>query len=101
MTNEEAVDLALRMTHLQRAVILACERGRSWGYDRIAEGIGAPYSEVRQAGLFLQREKLARVSHVRHGQEFAGSAIFLNQRGEVVKAAAQIIEKRNRANAQN
>jgi hypothetical protein len=94
MSDEEAMGIALSMTSFQRKVILECARGKSWGYGRIAEKLGAKYDEVRSVGHYIQRTKLGHVSPVRHGSEFAGSAIFLNPRGDHVRMAIEIIERR-------
>ena len=94
MTDEEAIDHALAMTPLQRKVIGHCSPGRSWGYRRIAEKSGLSYEEVKYVGHFLQEKKWAHVSPIRHGSEFAGSAIFLNERGEHIRIAAEIVERK-------
>jgi len=96
MTEDDAAYFAKTMTELQRAVILLCSRKESWGYSRLAEKTGATYGDVRSVGHFLQSANLARVSPVRLSQEFNGSAIFLNDRGDQVRLAAERLSKRKK-----
>ena len=95
MTDEDAAYYAETMTDLQREVIMLCSPKKSWGYSRLAEKTGSNHADVSAVGNFLQAANLARISHIRHGQEFAGSAIFLNERGERVRIAVERLTKNN------
>ena len=94
MTEEDADYHAQTMTELQRAVILLCSRKESWGYARLAEKTGSDYQTVSHVGNYLQAANLATVKPVRHGQEFAGSAIFLNERGDQVRTAVERLNRK-------
>lgn len=93
LSDEEAADIALSLTALEREVITLCSKGNSWGYRRLAERTSATYSEIRDIGHNFQRMKLATVRPVRLGREFNGSAIFLNNRGEHVQRAVAALER--------
>lgn len=93
MTDEEIADMALSLSEMQAKVILVCARGTSIGYRRMAEKIGATYKEVQQAGRCLQSKKLAYISTVRLMDEYNGSALFLNEKGEKVRHAVEIRER--------
>ena len=96
MTKEDARYFAKTMSDFQREVILLCSPEKSWGYTRLAEKTGSNYGDVKSVGDYLQSANLARIEHVRHGQEFAGSAIFLSERGEQVRLAVERIEERKK-----
>jgi len=87
MDESEAEYQARMMSELERKVILVCSKGTSIGYFRMAKETGESYSDTQKAGLSLQKLKLAHVSPTRHSDEYSGSAIFLNDRGEMVRAA--------------
>ncbi|WP_394730293.1 hypothetical protein [Altererythrobacter sp. GH1-8] len=70
---------------LQKRIIKLCSAGNSFFYSRIAEMLGVEFDEVASAGRMLQGSELALVSHVRHGSEFAGSALFLTPKAEEVR----------------
>lgn len=93
LSDDEAADYALAMGELEREVIMLCSKTGSWGYSRLAEKVGAPYSDVQSIGRKLQGKRLAYISVVRRGSEYHGSAIFLNGRGEVVKRAVEALAK--------
>ena len=88
MTEEDAKYYAKTLTDVQREVLVFCSTGKSFGYRRLAEITGRAYGEVQSAGQFLQSANLAIVEPVRLGNEYNGSAIFLNARGEQVRLAA-------------
>jgi hypothetical protein len=94
VTEDDAKYYAKTLTEAQREVILLCSVGKSWGYSRLAEKTGRDYAEVRAAGQFLQSANLATVEPVRLGNEYNGSAIFLNARGEQVRLAASRLRPR-------
>lgn len=96
LTDEEAADLALSLSGIEREVISLCSKGKSWGYMGIASKIGASYAEVQSIGQKLQALKLAHISVI----PFDGSALFLNSRGESVKRAVDVLERirRKRSN---
>ena len=96
MTKEDAKDYAKSLTDVQRDVLLLCSTGRSFGYRRLAELTGLEYVEVLGAGHFLQSANLAFVETVRLVNEFNGSAIFLNGRGERVRLAATRLRRRKK-----
>ncbi len=89
MIDEDATEDANMMGQIGRRVIALCSMRRSWGYGRIAEKLDVSYHEVRSAGATLQAMGLATVTPVRLGREFNGSAIFLTERGERVRAAIE------------
>lgn len=93
LTDEEAADIALSLSPLGTKVIQLCSKQKSWGYSRLSEQTASTYAEVRDIGRQLQKMKLANIRPVRHGQEFHGSAIFLNDRGEHVKRAVGHLER--------
>ena len=93
LTDEEAADFALWMSPFEREVIALCAKGKALGYARIAEKIGAPYAEVQSVGRKLQAKRLAYISVVRQADEYHGSALFLNDRGERVKRAVEILAR--------
>ncbi len=96
MTDEDARYYAKSMSDFQREIILLCSTKESWGYSRLAEKTNSNYAEVQSVGSFLQSANLARVGHVRHGSEFAGSAIFLNERGDQVRTIVARMRKRKK-----
>ncbi len=87
LSEEEAADLALSLTVLERAVIGLCAKGKAWQYRTIAEKISVSYSEVQAAGQKFQRARLAHISVI----PYDGSRMFLNDRGEQVKRAVEIL----------
>lgn len=89
LSAEQAADIALSMTPFEREVIKRCSKGTSPRYPRIAEQIGAGYHEVQIVGHKLQAMRLAHVSVI----PYNGSAIFLNDRGQVVKLAVLALER--------
>lgn len=89
LSDEEAADFALSMSQLERDVIALCSKGKSWRYTGIAKKIGASYSDVQTVGQKLQAMRLAQISVV----PFDGSAIFLNDRGESVKRAVEVLAR--------
>lgn len=89
MIDEDASEDANMMGENARRVLCLCTRNKSWGYGWIAERLSIEYDQVRSAGLTLQAMRLADVRPVRHGREFAGSAIFLTERGERVRLAIE------------
>ncbi|WP_310474591.1 hypothetical protein [Sandarakinorhabdus sp.] len=89
ITDEKAADIAIKMSETERNVIMHCWKEKSWRYPRIAELIGASYSDVQDVGHKLQKMRLAYVSVVHYN----GSAIFLNEDGEIVKRAVELLEK--------
>lgn len=91
MTDEDAAYYAESFNDLQRKVILLCGTDKSLGYKRIAEKIGVKYDEVQHVGWHLQGANLAYISTVRSWDEYAGSALFLNERGEKVKLAVEAL----------
>jgi hypothetical protein len=86
MTDDDAAYYAETLTDLQRQIILLCSKGQTLGYSRLAEKSGVSYAEAQAVGHFLQAANLATISLLKPG--FNGSGIFLNDRGEQVKAAA-------------
>lgn len=95
LSDEEAVDIALSMSQIEREVIVLCSKASSPRYTKIADKIGVPYSEVQSVGRKLQGMHLAHVSVI----PFNGSAIFLNDRGESVKGAVGLLAKKRAAEA--
>jgi len=100
MTEDDAAYYAETMDDLQRKAMLMCSTKQSYGYSRLAEMAGMNHSDVKNVGNFLQSANLATIKYIRHGREFAGSAIFLNQRGEQVRLAVAQIQPENQ-NAKN
>lgn len=97
MSDEEALQVAERMRPFHRSVILLCSRTKSWGYGGMAEKLGSTYDEVQAVGRWLQKKKLATIGFIRHGSEFGGSGLILNERGEHVRLAADLITRKTRA----
>ena len=94
LSDEEAADIALSFNDLERRVILLLSSERAKGYRRIAEILGETYSRVQMVGRGIQAKKLGYVSVVRNSlDEYAGSALFLNSRGEKVRLAVELLEK--------
>ncbi|WP_310531184.1 hypothetical protein [Novosphingobium sp.] len=93
LTPTSAEAYAKRFTPLERKVILLCSKERSWGYKRLSEMTGATYREIQKIGRDFQVRSLAYVSPVRHADEFAGSTIFLNERGLLVKEAVSKLKE--------
>lgn len=91
LSDEEAADYALGMSELERAVVVLCSKERSFGYTRLAEKTGTTFSDVQSAGKSLKAKRLAHISVARHGNEFHGSALFLNERGLAVKEAVEAL----------
>jgi len=89
LSDDEAVDIALSMSQIERRVIILCSKASSPRYPKLAEKIGVPYSEVQSVGRKLQAMHLAHVSII----PFNGSALFLNDRGESVKGAVGSLTK--------
>jgi hypothetical protein len=89
MTEDDAQYYAETLEPLQRQVILLCSRQKSWGYKGIAKSLGVNYDDVQKVGHFLKAANLAYISVVRRSDEYAGSAIFLNERGEQVRKAVE------------
>ena len=87
MTDEDAREYVKMLSEQERHVLGICSKRRSFGYSRIASKLNLENDAVRSAGRKLTAMNLANVSPVRHGNEYAGSAIFLNDRGDAVKAA--------------
>ena len=87
MTGDDAREYVKTLTEQERRVLGVCSKRKSFGYQSIAAKLGLEYSEVQSAGQTLTGMNLAAVEPVRMGNEFAGSAIFLNDRGEQVKTA--------------
>ena len=86
LSDEQAVDMALSFNDFEREVILLCARKSSIGYARMAEALDAPYRRVQTVGRLLQAKRLAYVDTVRNVLDnYAGSALFLNARGEQVR----------------
>lgn len=95
LTDEQAADFALSFSELERRVILHLSQDRAKGYSRIAELLGETYSRVQVAGRRIQAKKLGYVSVVRDKalDEYVGSALFLNSKGEQVKRAVELLER--------
>lgn len=93
ISDELAADYTNAMSPLEREVMALCSRRQSWGYARLAEKTGASYAEIQFIGKCWQSSQLATVRPIKHGREFAGSAIFLTTRGEQVqKALAELLD---------
>lgn len=90
---EEAARYALTMSDLEREVIKLCSTSSSLGYSRLAEKIGASYRSVQTVGRSMQAKKLAHIRPVRCGDEYNGSALFLNRRGGEVKHALEKLDE--------
>lgn len=90
LSDEEAADFVLSMTHAECAMMrhFADERGRL--YRTIAEKAGVDYSEVQALAHKLRGARLAHISVI----PFDGCRLFLNARGRSVKRAAEILENR-------
>ena len=89
LSDQEAVDIALSMSPVERKVIALCSKASSPRYPKIADKIGVPYSEIQSVGQKLQAMRLAHVSVI----PYNGSAIFLNDRGESVKRAVDVLAR--------
>lgn len=89
LSDEEAADLALSMSPTERAVVALFARGKAWQYGTIAERIGISYAEVQAVGQKMQRARLAHISVI----PYDGCRLFLNDRGEQVKFAIQMLAK--------
>ncbi len=89
LNEEDATYYAETMTDVERKVIALCSKRESWGYLKLAEKIDVTYDEISDVGHRLQAMNLASVRPIRRGSEFAGSAIFLNHRGEQVRLAIE------------
>lgn len=96
MTDDDASYFAETMTEVQRSVIALCSKSGTLGYTRLAEKLGITYPDVQQVGTFLQAANLATIKLLKPG--YNGSGIFLNDRGEQVKAAALRLERTNAPN---
>jgi len=94
MTDDEAIELALSMSTFQRKVLIQFSREEGWGYRFVAAKVGATYTAIQAVGRFLTSRKLARITLLRVGSEYAGSGLVLNERGHHVSQAAKIIEKK-------
>ena len=92
-----AAAYARRLTEIERRIVESCSRRASWGYTGLAERLGTTYDEARSAGLRLQARNLAHVSPVRAHNEFNGSAIFLNERGEQVRRALEASKQKRQS----
>jgi hypothetical protein len=88
LSAEDAAYYAETLSEFQRQVLALCSSGQSIGYAGLARSLGVEYRDVQLAGNHLQAANLATVETIRRGNEYAGSAIFLNDRGEQVKLAA-------------
>lgn len=87
ISDDEAAEIAVTMTPFEHDVILLCSKGRSWRYTGIANKLDAKYADVQEVGHKLQELCLAHVSVI----PYDGSAIFLNDRGEIVKHAVEVL----------
>ena len=98
MTDEDARHYAKELTPTERQIIMLCSKTLSWKYDGLAEKEAISYFDAKNAGNRLQSMNLASIMPTRRGNEYSGSAIFLNDRGEQVKLACTNMKlRRHRA----
>lgn len=96
LSDEEAADIALSLSPIERTVIAHFAKGKAWQYRTIADRVGVSYSVVQDVGQKMQRERLGHISVI----PYNGCRLFLNDRGESVKnavaALARIEAKRSK-----
>ncbi len=89
LSDEDAADLALSLSPVERAVMEHFAKGRAWTYSAVAERSNVPIAVVTNLGHKLQRDRLGHVSVI----PFNGSRFFLNDRGASVKRAVEILSR--------
>jgi len=87
LSDNEAADFALSLLPIERSVMEHFAKGRAWTYGTVAERAGASLADVVDFGHKLQRARLGHVSVI----PYNGSRFFLNDRGESVKRATEIL----------
>lgn len=89
LSDEEAVDIALAMSALECAVLCQLSKDKGRQYSVISKRLGVLYSHVQAVAHMLQDAKLAYVAVI----PFNGSRLFLNDRGESVRQAVELLTK--------
>lgn len=91
ISDDEALFIArVRMSEIERKLILQLNRLEGNVYSWFADQIGETCGDTQKAGHSLQELKLAEIDTVRSrsergSKEFNGSRLFLTKRGEVIK----------------
>ena len=100
MTQADADYYVECMSDLERRVIVLCSLTGTYQYSRLAEMTDAPHGEVKRIGDRFKAMNLAIIKPTVSGGEFSGLGIFLNERGEKVRATVEKLSLENK-NAEN
>ncbi|WP_162987139.1 hypothetical protein [Sphingomonas paeninsulae] len=97
LTPKGAEDYARNFTDIERSFIINCSSTLTLGYETLSKKLDVTYDRADVMGCDMQARSLGAIKPARHGNRYAGSGFFLNERGEAVKRAVLSINPDLRA----